>query len=59
MTQATESVQVAFTMRLPAELRAEFDAAAKANDRSAAQLVRDFMRDYIRRHAAATAKDAK
>lgn len=37
------------TFRLPADLHAAFVAACKANDRSAAQELRAFMRDYIAR----------
>lgn len=36
-----------FTLRLPADLRKAFESAAKSNDRTSAQLVRDFMRDYV------------
>src|SRR5262249_30964239 len=38
-----------FTFRVDAELKAEFAEAAKANDRPASILLRDFMRDYVRR----------
>lgn len=37
-----------FTCRLDSELKKAFIKAAKANDRSASVLIRDFMRDYIR-----------
>lgn len=40
--------QTNFTCRLDAELKKAFIKAAKANDRSASVLIRDFMRDYIR-----------
>ena len=39
------------TFRLPADLQAAFVAACKANDRSAAQELRAFMRDYVARGA--------
>ena len=39
------------TFRLDKSLRDAYDRAAKANDRTGAQLLRDFMRDYVRRHA--------
>ncbi|MHB0888580.1 hypothetical protein [Acidithiobacillus sp.] len=42
MSEATEVV------RVEEELKAAFTKAAKAHDRSASQLLRDFMRDYIR-----------
>ncbi len=41
---AKESV---FTLKLETELRDSFVAAAAAVDRSASQLVRDFMRDFV------------
>lgn len=37
-----------FTMKLEAQLRDEFMAAATDNDRPASQVVRQLMRDYIR-----------
>lgn len=36
-----------FTFRVDAALKAEFANAAKAHDRSGAQLLRDFMRSYV------------
>lgn len=39
-----------FTMRLPKPLKEAFDAACKSNDRSAAQMVRDFMREYVQKN---------
>jgi hypothetical protein len=41
-----------YNMRLPGTLKADFLAAAKANDRDGAQLVRDFMRSYVRENQA-------
>lgn len=38
-----------FTMKLEAELRAEFMAAAEADHRPASQVVRELMRDYVQR----------
>jgi predicted transcriptional regulator len=38
-----------FTFRVEDELKAAFTAAAKAHDRTGAQLLRDFMRDYVGR----------
>lgn len=39
------------TFRLPADLQAAFIAACKANDQSAAQVLRAAMRDYLERNA--------
>ncbi|MBW8733328.1 MAG: ribbon-helix-helix protein, CopG family [Asticcacaulis sp.] len=36
-----------FTVRIEDELKAAFNEAAKANDRSGDELVRDFIRDYV------------
>lgn len=38
-----------FTCRVDEELKTAFLDAAKANDRPASVLIRDFMRDYVRR----------
>ncbi len=43
MTDAT------FTFRVEEELKAAFSEAAKAHDQTGAQLLRAFMRDYVRR----------
>lgn len=40
--------QAVFTMKLEPELRDAFMAAAEAADRPASQIVREFMRDYVR-----------
>ena len=40
--------EATFTFRVDEALKAEFAQAAKADDRTAAQLLRDFMRDYVR-----------
>ncbi|MEA0792622.1 ribbon-helix-helix protein, CopG family [Xanthomonas campestris pv. campestris] len=40
-----------FTFRVDATLKKAFEQAAKSNDRSSSQLLRDFMRDYVKRHA--------
>lgn len=37
-----------FTFRVDEALKTEFSAAAKARDRTGAQLLRDFMRDYVK-----------
>jgi len=38
-----------FTFRVEEELKSAFGDAAKANDRTGAQLLRGFMRDYVKR----------
>jgi hypothetical protein len=38
-----------FNFRVDPGLKAEFQAAAHAEDRPAAQILRDFMRDYVHR----------
>lgn len=43
MTDAT------FTFRVDDDLKTQFTRAAKARDRSGAQLLREFMREYVRR----------
>lgn len=40
--------EAVFTMKLEPELRDAFMAAAEAEDRPASQIVREFMRDYVR-----------
>lgn len=52
MTEAT------FTFRVDEALKSEFSAAAKSRDRNAAQLLRDFMRDFVRQQQEATEHDA-
>jgi len=47
MTDAT------FTFRVDEELKSRFTEAAKARDRTGAQLLRDFMRDFVARQEAA------
>jgi len=48
------------TIRLDKSLRDAYDRAAKANDRTGSQLLRDFMREYVKRHAQGDLlKDAK
>lgn len=41
--------EAVFTMKLEPELRAEFMAEAQALDRPASQVVRDLMREFVRR----------
>jgi predicted transcriptional regulator len=38
-----------FNFRVPADLKAAFKTAAELADRSAAQVIRDFMRAYVER----------
>jgi predicted transcriptional regulator len=40
-----------FTFRVDVALKKAFEQAAKSNDRSGSQLLRDFMREYAKRHA--------
>ena len=51
MTEAT------FTFRVDDALKAEFARAAKARDRSGAQLLRDYMRDFVRQQQEAAEHD--
>ena len=44
-------VQTNFTCRVDADLKHAFLRAAKANDRSASVLIRDFIRAYVHRSA--------
>jgi predicted transcriptional regulator len=41
--------EATFTFRVDDALKAEFSTAAKTCDRSAAQLLRDYMREFVRR----------
>ncbi|MCR4159971.1 MULTISPECIES: CopG family ribbon-helix-helix protein [Alcaligenaceae] len=50
--------EATFTFRVDESLKAEFSNAAKARDRSSAQLLRDFMRDFVRQQEEAAAHDA-
>ena len=55
VTQEQRMGDVTFTLRVDEALKTEFAAAAKACDRTAAQLLRDFMRAYVQQQAQATA----
>ena len=44
--------QVTFTFRVDEPMKEQLSAAAKGRDRTAAQLLRDFMREYVRRQDA-------
>ncbi|HJV03415.1 MAG TPA: hypothetical protein VJ752_22960 [Burkholderiaceae bacterium] len=47
-----------FTFRVDEGLKDQFAAAAKARDRTGAQLLRDFMRDFVRQQQEAAEHDA-
>ena len=49
--------EATFTFRVDAKLKSRFTAAAKARDRSSAQLLRDFMREFIEHGEEAAAHD--
>lgn len=42
--------EVTFTLRVDPTLKDAFIAAARANDRSASLVIRDFMREYVRKN---------
>ena len=50
--------EATFTFRVDEELKDEFSTAAKARDRTGAQLLRDFMRDFVKQQQDAAAHDA-
>jgi predicted transcriptional regulator len=50
--------ETTFTFRVDEALKSEFSAAAKNCDRNAAQLLRDFMRDFVRRQQEIAEHDA-
>ena len=47
-----------FTFRLDETLKNDFARAAKANDRNGAQLLRDFMRDFVQQQQNAAEHEA-
>ncbi len=47
-----------FTFRVDEALKTEFSTAAKARDRSGAQLLREFMREFVQQQQEAAAHDA-
>lgn len=49
--------EAVFTMKLEPELRADFIAEAEAADRPASQVMRELMRDYVRRQREARQYD--
>ena len=46
-----------FTFRVEEELKESFTTAAKARDRTGAQLLRDFMRDFVKKQQEAADHD--
>lgn len=50
--------KAAFTFRAEETLKSAFADAAKARDRTSAQLLRDFMRDFVRQRQEAAGHDA-
>ena len=50
--------EATFTFRVDEALKAEFTQAAKESDRTGAQLLRDFMREYVRKREEDAAYDA-
>lgn len=50
--------EATFTFRVDDTLKSEFAQAAKARDRTGAQLLRDFMRDFVRQQQEAVEHDA-
>jgi predicted transcriptional regulator len=50
--------ETTFTFRVDEALKSEFSTAAKEHDRTGAQLLRDFMRDYVQRQQEAAVHDA-
>jgi predicted transcriptional regulator len=50
--------EATFTFRVDEALKDQFTKAAKSRDRTGAQLLRDFMRDFVREQTEAAAHDA-
>ena len=50
--------EATFTFRVDEALKDQFTAAAKDRDRTGAQLLRDFMRDFVRQQQQAAEHDA-
>lgn len=50
--------EATFTFRVDEGLKDEFSTAAKSRDRTGAQLLRDFMRDFVRQQKDAAEHDA-
>ena len=50
--------ETTFTFRVDARLKDEFSTTAKSRDRTGAQLLRDFMRDFVKQQQDAVEHDA-
>ena len=50
--------ETTFTFRVDEALKTAFSTVAKTRDRNAAQLLRDFMRDFVRQQQEAAEHDA-
>ncbi len=50
--------ETTFTFRVDTALKHEFSMATKARDRTGAQLLRNFMRDFVRQQRDVTEHDA-
>lgn len=50
--------EATFTFRVDEGLKEQFSTAAKSRDRTGAQLLRDFMRDFVKQQQEATEHDA-
>ena len=50
--------EATFTFRVEEGLKNEFSTAAKSRDRTSAQLLRDFMRDFVKQQQEASEHDA-
>jgi predicted transcriptional regulator len=50
--------ETTFTFRVDEALKDEFSTVAKAHDRTGAQLLRDFMRDYVKQQQKSAEYDA-
>lgn len=50
--------ETTFTSRVDGGLKSQFSTAAKSRYRTAAQLLRDFMRDFVKQQQGAAAHDA-
>lgn len=50
--------EATFTFRVDEALKSEFTTAAKARDRTGAQLLRDFMREFVQQQQEAAEHDA-
>lgn len=50
--------EATFTFRVDETLKSEFAKAAKTRDRTGAQLLRDYMRDFVRQQQEAAEHDA-